>query len=101
MRASPLSTTSRTPSMVSDVSATLVATTTLRFSPRASAASCSLGGSSAWGRNPGDSPAESRPRGVDGAGDLVRPRHENERIALMLLANETLKPGDGEIPYRR
>ena len=46
IRANPLSITPVTPSMVSDVSATFVATMTLRPPPGATAASWSAGGSS-------------------------------------------------------
>ena len=66
--ARPASMTSRTPSMVSEVSATLVEATTFLRGCRATAASCSAGGSSPWS----GSSTQSRPARVCRSASSVR-----------------------------
>ena len=95
MRARPESTTATTPSMVTEVSATLVERITLRREEGRTARSCSSGLRSPWSGST-STPESARPASLLGApADLGAARQEDQQVAVGLLAQQPLhRPRD-------
>ena len=100
IRARPLSTTAVIPSIVTEVSATLVETMILRDGARPTARSCASAESSPC-RGKTAKPAQGAGAldRLHGAADLVGSRHEDQQVAVRL-ARQALAFARGHLPHR-